>query len=156
MFICRIKIWCAQDQDSHLANGTMPDSRRNENGMLWCYWDLFSVQNEGSIRLTSQNDVNFSMLLVVMLASIGADFSQVYRARKLVSVSKSPPSDATWAGDPRQGRQIDNCWLGWQGRRYRGEMANMVQVCGFVAKVSQPKSTPDFMSAALFLLVLAR
>ena len=116
MFISRIKIWCTQYQNSHLAHGTMPDSRRNQNGMLWCYWDLFSVQNDGSIRLASQNDVNFSMLLVVMLACIGADFSQVYRARKLVLVSKSPAGDATRTGDPRQGSQIDNFWLGWQGQ----------------------------------------
>ena len=84
----------------------MPDSRRNQNGMLWCYRDLFSVQNDGSIRLASQNDVNFSMLLVVMLACIGADFSQVYRARKFISIGKGPPGYATWARDSWQGGQI--------------------------------------------------
>lgn len=114
MFICRIKIWCTQDQNSHLADGTMPDSWGNQNGMLWCHRDLFSVQDDGSIWLASQNDVNLSMLLVVMLACVSADFSQVYRARKLVLVSESPTGDATRAGDPRQGSQIDNCWLGWQ------------------------------------------
>ena len=142
MFICRIKIWCTQYQNSHLADGTMPDSWGNQNGMLWCHRDLFSVQDDGSIRLASQNDVNFSMLLVVMLACVGADFSQVYRARKLVLVSYSPTGDATRAGDPRQGSQIDNCWLGWQDQALpRGGMALVVQVWGVDTKGSRPKSS---------------
>ena len=114
MFICRIKIWCTQDQYRHLANRSMSDSRGNQNGILGCHRDLFPVQNDGSIRLAGQNDVNFSVLLVVMFACVGADSCQVYCAREFVSISKSPTSDTARAGDSRQGSQIDNCWLGWQ------------------------------------------
>ena len=151
MFICRIKIRCTQDQNSHLAHGTMPDSRRNQNGMLWCYRDLFSVQNDGSIRLASQNDVNFSMLLVVMLACIGADFSQMYRARKLVLVSKSPAGDATRTGDPRQGSQIDNFWLGWQGQALpRGEWPMWSKFAGSMRREADRNPYVFHVSSTVF------
>ena len=101
MFVCRIKIWCTQDQNCHLANGAMSDSRGNQDGILWCHRNFFSVQNDDCIRLAGQNDVNFSVLLVVMLACVGADFSQMYRARKFVSIRKSSAGYATRASDSR-------------------------------------------------------
>jgi len=101
MFVCRIEIWCTQNQNGHLANGTMSDSGWNQDGILGCHRNLFSIQNEDCIRLAGQNDVNFSVLLVVMLACVGADFSQVYRAREFVSIRKSSAGDATRARDAR-------------------------------------------------------
>ena len=101
MFVCRIKIWCTQDQNCHLANGAMSDSRGTQDGILWCHRNFFSVQNDDCIRLAGQNDVNFSVLLVVMLACVGADFSQVYRAREFVSILKSSAGDAARARDAR-------------------------------------------------------
>jgi len=106
MFVCGIKIWCTQDQNCHLANGAMSYSGGNQDGVLGCHRNFFSIQNDRGIRLASQNDVNFSVLLVVMLACIGADFSQVYRARKFISIGKGPPGYATWARDSWQGGQI--------------------------------------------------
>ena len=120
MFVCRVKIWCTQDQNCHLANGAMSNSGRNEDGMMGCHRNFFSVQNHDCIRLAGQNDVNFSVLLVVMLACVGADFGQVYRAGEFVSICKSSAGCTTRARDSREGSQIENCWLGWQFRRYRG------------------------------------
>lgn len=101
MFVCRIKIWCTQDQNGHLANGAMSYSRWNQDGILGCHRNFFSIQNDDCIRLAGQNDVNFSVLLVVMLACVGADFSQVYRAREFVSIRKSPAGYPTRARDSR-------------------------------------------------------
>ncbi len=70
---------------------------------MGCHRNFFSVQNHGCIRLAGQNHVNFSVLLVVMLACVGADFSQVYRAGEFVSICKSPAGYATRARDSREG-----------------------------------------------------
>ena len=92
----------------------MSDSGGDQNGVVGCHWNLFSVQNHDRIRLAGQDDVNFSVLLVVMLACISADLSQMYRSREFFSISKSSTGYATGTRDPWQRSQIENCWLGRQ------------------------------------------
>lgn len=101
MFVCRIKIWCTQDQNGHLAHGSVSDPWGNQDSVLRRDRNFFSVENHDRIGLASQDDVNFSVLLVVMLACVDADFCQVYRARKFIPVSKSPSGYATRASDSR-------------------------------------------------------
>ena len=79
----------------------MSDSGGNQDGVVGCNRKFFSVENNHRIWLAGQNDVNFSVLLMVMLACISADFSKVYRAREFASISKSPACYATGAGDSR-------------------------------------------------------
>ena len=97
----------------------MSDPGRDQDSTLGSHGNFFSIQNDTRIRLAVQNDINFGVFFVIMLAGVRADFSQMYRAGEFVSICKSPAGYATRAGDSREGSQIENCWLGWQFRRYR-------------------------------------
>jgi hypothetical protein len=56
------------------------------------------------------------VFLVVMLACVLADLGQVHRAGNVVAICECSAGYTTRTGDPRQGSQIDNFWLGLHGR----------------------------------------
>ena len=135
----------------------MSDPGRDQDSTLGSHGNFFSIQNDTCIRLAVQNDINFGVFFVIMLACVRADFSQMYREGEFVSICKSPAGYATRAGDSREGSQIENCWLGWQFRRYRRGGSQAVRESGSDAKGKATEihtrfrvSCPDLRSFTCF------
>ncbi len=115
VLVSRVKIWGAEDQNTHLADPPVSDTRWNQHGHLWPDVVLLPIQlNRGSWG-AFQNDVHLGVFPVIVDLGVSIDVGQVYRSGELFAVRKCSSSDPTRANHRRQLRQVEDlrsdCWL---------------------------------------------
>ena len=90
----------------------MAYTRRNQNGGLGSYGVQLAIEFDGRIIAALQDDINLSVILVIMFGRITADLGQMNGSGKFFAIGKSTAGDAAGALDSWKGRQIDDDGFG--------------------------------------------